>query len=317
METMKTWRSKLKKTGASALAAFMLCGSFSAFAQEPGEETTSGEDNITMNSTNSDAELSDLTAGNVKTVTGYQTDKAVGYAANISWGNMEFVYDRGTYDSTNGTLVGSFQNRVSDVEAGATVTDGKVTSAGYWYGFDGKNNAVLIENLSTEAINITATPLVDGEYAGDAKFSLYVEETGPVDITTGDPAQPISKAWSGATAITPKHSTYLGEGENAKNDTAPGNASWKAGAVAEKEGAEGAGAISRVFAASVYDNSGQMTNHDSDVVYLNITGKPGDDFMDETTYKGESMFGDKLGTITLTFKTTGDPVKDLTPKAVE
>ncbi len=45
METMKTWRSKLKKTGASALAAFMLCGSFSAFAQGSGEEITTHPEN--------------------------------------------------------------------------------------------------------------------------------------------------------------------------------------------------------------------------------------------------------------------------------
>ena len=285
METMKTWKSKLKKTGASALAAFMLCGSFSAFAQNE----------VTIN--DNETGDADPAAGNVKTVTGYQTDKAVGYAANIFWGEMVFVYDRGKYNPNDGTLVGSFQEDGSlrtDVEAGATLTDDKVTSAGYWYGFNGENHVVGIENLSTEEINITATPLVDNDPSSNVgdnvAFTLYVDET-------------VGKEWNGVSVADkqfPSHPLT-----NAKVGVANS-------------------AINRNFAAAQRDEYGKIIEDasgnrsvDTDSIWLNITGEPGELFRNQTGYTDAGNVGEKLGTITLTFTTTDTPAQELTPKAVE
>ncbi len=209
---------------------------------------------------------------------------------------MVFVYDRGKYNPNDGTLVGSFQggddtDPRTDVEAGATVTDGKVTSAGYWYGFDGENNRVLIENLSTEEINITATPSVykeDGSNVGEnVAFTLYVDET-------------LGKEWDGVSGA---------------DKTLP-----DCEMTAPKVGATN-GAINRNFAAAQRDEYGKIKEEegpvDTETIWLNITGEPKETFRNQTGYTDASNVGEKLGTITLTFKTTGDPVKTLTPKAVE
>lgn len=264
MRTFKNWKSELKKKGAMALTAFLLCGSAgTAFA----------DDSIMLNETTSDGI-------GVKNVTGYQTDLVEEYAANITWGDMLFVYDRGTYDPEKGTLVGSFKDigiYKNRVEAG-----GDFNKAGYWYGFDGRNNAVQIENLSTNKVKLTATPKVEeGENLSDVKFSLYIQSS---DNDTWD----IVKEENLTEEI--KHGA-------ANNDVVSG--------VSNKfYMGETGKPISRTFEACTLDEHGENPSTDKDFIYLNITGKPGNGFMNETTYNAAdegSRSGEKLGTITLSF----------------
>lgn len=271
--TFKNWKSELKKKGAMTLTAFMLCGSAgTAFAQSTDDPTTK----ITI----FDNEKGDIVSsekpsdGNVKTITGYQTNQAEGYAANITWGEMLFVYDRGTYDTKTGKLVGSFQNepnKRTDVEMG-----GDVTKAGQWYGFNGDNNSIGIENLSTNAIKLTATPEVDGTNinAKNVKFKLYIRTSEHIWSDVG------SDLGSGDVHHSPLSDSGL-------------EYSWRC----VDEGRY----ISREFDACQFKEDGTKEKSDSDYIYLNITGKPGDDFMNEETYEPGTE-GEKLGTITLSFE---------------
>lgn len=272
MKRFKNWKSELKKKGAMALTAFMLCGSAgTAFAQST---------DITIH----DGETGDIvtegqpTPGNVKTVTGYQTDLAVGYAANITWGDMLFVYDRGTYDPSNGNLIGSFQDGSGNAREDIEI-NGDRTQAGFWYGFNGTNNAVKIENLSTENVKLTATPEVTSANKGEVKFSLYAENSDDM--------------WSGLADVTSgvRHGVYSGDSNGGV---------WGQGTID--------GAISRTFIARTFNYDGSEDATDSDVIYLNITGRPGDDFMNQTTYDGQTgtKVAETLGKITLNFTMEND-----------
>lgn len=285
MKVFGNWKSELKKKGAMALTAFMLCGSAgTAFAQST---------DITIFDNEKGDVVSDgqPTPGNVKTVTGYQTDIAEGYAANITWGDMLFVYDRGTYDPSTGKLVGSFQSSAENANVGndeSKRTDveigGNRAEAGCWYGFNGTNNAVEIENLSTHAIKLTATPESSATNAGEATFSLYVQ--------TSD-----NDEWSDVSAISNVN-------HNPNSDDASSNNVWKCGDTET--------AIGREFAACKFNNDGSVKAADKDWVYLNITGRPGDAFRDETGYKTNSNKGEELGTITLSFAKTDGAETPLT-----
>lgn len=296
MKRFKNWKSELKKRGAMALTAFMLCGSAgTAFAQST---------NITIH----DGEGGDIvidgqpTPGNVKTVTGYQTDLAVGYAANITWGDMLFVYDRGTYDPATGELVGSFQNAEENANVGNNTTqrtdieiNGDREQPGFWYGFDGINNAVKIENLSTENVKLTATPEVTSENKGDVKFSLYVSS----DANSWDVTSNVDSSSGGV-----RHdivSIYDLD-----------NGTWKTGDATSGTGVPSDASISRIFAARTFNYDGSENATDSDVIYLNITGRPDDSFMNQTTYNKQTgtKVAETLGKITLNF--TIDDRNDLT-----
>lgn len=270
MKRFKNWKSELKKRGAMALTAFMLCGSAgTAFAQST---------DITIH----DGESGDIvtegqpTPGNVKTVTGYQTDLAVGYAANITWGDMLFVYDRGTYDPSNGNLIGSFQDDSENPRLDIEI-NGDRLQAGFWYGFNGTNNAVKVENLSTENVKLTATPEVTSANKGEVKFSLYTENSDDM--------------WSGLTDVYSgvNHDVYSGDSDGGK---------WGQGTTD--------GAISRTFAARTFNDDGSENATDSDVIYLNITGTPSSTFRDYTGYTNEGNKGEDLGTITLNFTMEND-----------
>jgi hypothetical protein len=279
MKIFKSWKSEFKKKGAMALTAFMLCGSFStAFAQETGSGEESNKIIIRDKETGDIISGDALSTGDTKTVTGYQTDN-IGYAANVEWGQMVFVYDRGTYDPGTGTLVGSFQgdeNNDKYIEQG-----GDKKTVGKWYGFDGINNAVTIENRSAAAVDLTVTPKVEGENVNDVEFKLYAGNTSWTNATTSLTNVSHAGTFSFADANT---------------------------------------AISKVFGARTFEANGTITDAGkadaTDTVYLNITGSPKlDGFMTESIYTNNGNIGEKLGTITLNFK-NADKTIDLTEVGV-
>lgn len=290
MNNVKSWKKNLKKTGALALATLVMCGSASFVHALEDVDHTLPVDSITLNESGND------TLGE-QVVKGYQTSPAVGYAANITWGNMTFVYDNGTYDPKTGRLIattgsdidsGKVQgnaNYVKDEEGENTDT----LAPGNWYGFDGINNAVKIENLSTDAVEITATPKSDGPYAGENMlFNLYTFNENFTLTETTD------------------HS--FAENSEFKNHVAdevykdPEHSSKCYFASAEV-------GLKRTFEAATLDVDGSLKTSDKDAIYLNITGKPSGTLAPVAGSAGE------LGHITLSFAATnGNNPFPLTPK---
>ena len=111
MNNVKSWKKNLKKTGALALATLVMCGSAS-FVRAEGEEVEQPQttQTITLNEEGNGA-------GGKANVLGYQTDASTGYAANIIWGAMTFVYDNGKYDPETGRLKAT--DTLSDVQPDA------------------------------------------------------------------------------------------------------------------------------------------------------------------------------------------------------
>ena len=391
MKIVKSWKKNLKRTGALALATLVMCG---------GASFARAEDNITLNQLGSDdstveSKFNEKTGkyetGNEKTVLGYQTDASTGYAANITWGDMIFVYDNGTYDPetgklvasgfsyvqpdvTNGTLGIEYVHEVRETEDGEKLVfrdasgneyyedgcywekqtaegnveipeeevpedieevsrnipgDGTVTytsgddttyykkylfvsmdwdqgletynpqkevagitsvgayrnkketeSAGFWYNFDGENNVVKIENLSTSDIKFAASTAVDTAVAGTrVSFSLYSADSS------------INLAEDTEKAYIPEH----GDSET----------TWYVGSAAS--GSLNAPVLNEV--------TGEVTTPGKTVeFYLNISGKPHADITRQSDYEDETA-ASALGTITLNFTTGND--ETLTPVITE
>jgi len=125
MNNVKSWKKNFKKTGALALATLVMCGSAS-FVRAEGEEVEQPQ-TITLNEEGSGA-------GGQTNVLGYQTDASSGYAASITWGDMIFVYDNGTYDPETGRLIAT--DTLSDVQPDAlkeTVTSENIKCSANGY----------------------------------------------------------------------------------------------------------------------------------------------------------------------------------------
>lgn len=345
MKIVKSWKKNLKRTGALALASLVMMG------------TAGAVDNITLNENGTSDSGSN---GNVKTVLGYQTDASTGYAANITWGDMIFVYDNGTYDPENGGLVATpglsyvqpviyiyvdengneytkqvtwmeyfdnaevgnpvevdevylseerittffYEGQYVDVysydpagDAGHkvikvisyvsdTTTDVKYdltgltpkNAAGNWYYFDGTNNAVTVQNLSTSDIKFAASTAVDDTVAGEnVSFLLYSANAN------------INLAEDTEKACKPEH----GDSET----------TWYVGSAASGS----------LTAPVLNDVTGEVTTPGETVeFYLNISGKPSDQIVKESELD-DDVYGSALGTITLNFTTEGDSPDSLTP----
>ena len=289
MKIVKSWKKNLKRTGALALATFVMCG-VASFAR--------AEDTITLNGIN-DTNNTINETGNEKTVNGYQTEAAKGYAMSLTWGNMIFVYDNGTYDPETGRLIATESLDDDKKVQGNAIyiknengEDTSALAAGNWYGFDGDNNAVKIENLSTGAVEITATPNNDGAKVDEAKFNLYTFNPG-FDLTddSNDQTFTVNYDFNNHSADADYHG--------------PGSALDCYFASSEV-------GLKRTFAAATFNDDGSLATSDRDAIYLNISGKPAETLTTETT-------GEKLGTITLSFKivdgegTVGDPLTPVVP----
>lgn len=108
-----------------------------------------------------EAETITVQNGFSHSVTGYATDLAAVYAADIYWHDMVFVFDRGKYDYDSGKLV-----RASDVkgpEKGRNKGD-----INCWYGFDGDINRIIVLNRSNR--NLAAT------YASEIYSNVYDDD---------------------------------------------------------------------------------------------------------------------------------------------
>lgn len=281
MKIVKSWKKNLKRTGALALATLVMCG---------GASFAGAENNITLNGIN-DTNNTINETGNEKTVLGYQTEAAIGYAANISWGDMIFVYDNGTYDPETGRLIATESLGADKVQGGAKYIDETSGSlaAGNWYGFDGINNVVKIEHLSTEAVEISATPLSNGEKSADAEFTLYTFNNSFV-VTDNSDGQ----------ALEYQETTFFSNHDADENYHGP-ESDLSSRYFTNKEVG-----LKRTFAAATFNDDGSLAKSDKDAIYLNISGKPDENLTTETT-------GAALGTITLSFKTTGEPATELSP----
>lgn len=286
MKIVKSWKKNLKRTGALALATFVMCG-VASFAR--------AEDTITLNGIN-DTNNTINETGNEKTVNGYQTEAAKGYAMSLTWGNMIFVYDNGTYDPETGRLIATKSLEAKMVQGGAKYIDETSGSlaAGNWYGFDGNNNAVKLENLSTGAVEITATPNNNGAKVGGAEFNLYVFD-----------ADDKTAFYSGSSLLTDAYTQNISVSHE-------GDTKYHGGGYAKCYYNNAVSEIHRVFAAATFNDDGSLFESDKDAIYLNISGKPAETLTTATN-------GEALGTITLSFKivdgegNVGDPLTPVVP----
>lgn len=116
MKIVKSWKKNLKRTGALALATLVM---------SVGAAFVRAED-ITLNQLGSDSTVEEKLngeTGNIKTVFAYQTGVATGYAANITWGDMIFVYDNGNYNPDTGCIETTTDLVDLGVEANAKYTN--------------------------------------------------------------------------------------------------------------------------------------------------------------------------------------------------
>lgn len=223
-----------KKLGAGLLSLAMLAGG--------GVHITSAADDFFVHSStatsNQNGDSSNSTpATSVKSVQGYRTQAPVGYAVNVTWGNMVFDYNEGTFNTTSGRyeVLNSGVAR-TDVELDATAG-----AANKWYGIDGTNNKVTVENISTQGISISVAVNSDGKLtgarAGNATGSFYREVASDAPGSTVTPA--------GHSAANGKKFISL---------------------------AESTGSVS--LAKADRNADGVVTNKPKDAIYLSLTGAP-------------------------------------------
>lgn len=292
MKIVKSWKKNLKRTGALALASLVMMG-------------TAGAVDITLNENGTSDSGSN---GNVKTVLGYQTEAAIGYAANISWGNMIFVYDNGTYDPKTGRLIATERLGADTVQGDAKYIDEESGSlaAGNWYGFNGETNSVVIENLSTEEVYVSAiaTTTEETSVVGDAKFTLYAYDDHTNDDSTVN-------CWEGVDSSAEykvKHNANGLEPTNYYVEDVEKTLSCK------WYKHDGTSNFGRTFKASQFNDDGSSSYTDVKAFYLNISGTPGENLQTEFNEEGEpNTIGSELGTITLNFGPSAEYPTRFTP----
>lgn len=265
MKISKFGKKNMRRLGAATLSAALLMGTtfmgVGAEEAEPGAQPTPSD--VVNGSTLGNDSKSEVT------VTGYQSGFDTSYYIEVSWGDMQFIYDRGTYSPGNGNTTKSITNVYP--EAGEGKND-QTTSC--WFGFDGENNKVTITNRSNRGVNVTATPSVDNAVGGVTKFQLYSDDADWTD-TEQDNKKKVYHGAENANVTALENPMYFG-GNNA--------------------------AISTPMAAGVTIDNNGATKEVATVssFYLNITGAPGDGF----SINSEST--DTIGTITLNFSAASE-----------
>lgn len=130
------------------------------------------------------AETITVQNGNSHVVTGYTTEINQEYKVDIFWAaDMTFVFDRGKYNSNDGTLT-----RASSVDgAEFDSDDGNVNC---WYGFDGIRNRIIVLNRSnmdiyakyaSEIYKNTCGDNVSSQlygYDNNSDYNLAIESSG-------------------------------------------------------------------------------------------------------------------------------------------
>lgn len=306
MRTFKNWKSELKKKGAMALTAFMLCGSAgTAFAQD----TITIHDATTGDIASGDTVSGDKTLGNVKTVTGFQTDIAEGYAAEIEWDEMLFIYDRGTFDPSTGTLVESSETgmrEIIDEEGNPTGEFEEISmlyseayrqcydpehsengNSGYWYSTGDAN--VTVRNLSTNPIYTKISPLKDAgnTHINDVHFHVYSGDS--IDAESGfdnmfvplNAAEDFEEDWSGMVG-----SGYFSDGS---------------GIIASEK------YLDCYLGGLTYNSDGSRVGDPYyTTAYVNLYGTPTTEFRNKTEWGNDNRTGEKIGEIVINFnKVTG------------
>ena len=119
MKMFKSWKEKVKKIGAVGIAMGLLASNAAVHAEE-------NDGKIVIEEGGTETE---------NLIKGYQTELEDVYMANITWGKMTFVYDRGVYSTKDGSVVPSAD--LGDPEAGKTITAGenKRADINCWRGF--------------------------------------------------------------------------------------------------------------------------------------------------------------------------------------
>ena len=302
MRIFKNWKSELKKKGAMALTAFMLCGSAgTAFAQSPifiHDDASGDEDSTT----------GDRTLGNKKTVTGYQTDIAEGYAVRIDWGDMIFVYDRGTYDPTTGQLVESsteIEQSATDGEGAILPGDPEKTTVtyseayirchdpenllnertiGYWYATDG--NHIKIQNLSTDAVYTKISPVKN---EGNNITNVHLQILG-----CGDSSNEDTDSSNEDTEFCKLNGTE-GHYKTITVDDFNGNTPpAESGEIIVSEDH-----LYSYISGATRNESGVIDKEYYTNAYVNVYGKPSPAFRNATDFGTQG--GEKIGEITISF----------------
>lgn len=205
----------------------------------------------------------------------WQTSLEDYYQVRVTWGQMTFVYDKGKYDSNSMEIKRkTTDEEYSGVEAGAD--DGMPNK---WYGFDGTNNKVKIENLSTVPINSTAVVSSDitADIIGETSVQLYFKSGAPEGsldskwLCNSEVSRIPSNLEKVSHATEGEKMRTFGKGEGLFCEI-PGKAFKEDGTESDPSNAA---------------NSGEF--------FLNITGQPGDNFSSNNS----SL--DTIGKITVNF----------------
>lgn len=204
-------------------------------------------------------------------IKGWQTSLEDHYQARVTWGQMTFVYDKGEYDSNNIELKRkTTDEEYSGVEAGAD--NGTVNK---WYGFDGTNNKVKIENLSTNQVKSTVVLSSDvpADIMGETSLQLYFKSEGSTENWKCESNN--SELPSNLDKVA-----HAGEGEQMKTYGKEKNIVCTIPAKSFKEdGTE----------------SDPSNAANSEEFFLNITGMPG------TNFSNDNFNSETLGKITVNF----------------
>lgn len=246
----------------------------------------------------------DSTYNGVIPIKGYQTQKVYTYELHLSWGAMEFVFDRGVYNVESdritkklaGDTIYKYCEAGVDGGAGVVADDTTGLGVGKWCGFDGSNNHVDVENLGNGNIRMTAG-CTEGMSADQVLPTSSVDmQIGVLTADIGDANDNwVMPSGDGATTVaTMKPKT----GDPASMTFATGSGSAVTALIQKKFDLSGA--------VSTQDNANQVT------FYLNITGTPTQsnavglsnnselDTLTSTPTTGDSAW-EQIGNINLSF----------------
>lgn len=307
----------LKNKGSIVLAAFMLCSSIGTMF---AHDTITMYDNKTGDTYSEDVVSGDGTLGNTKTVTGYRNKRiANGYAIEVEWGNMVFIYDDGTYDPYTGEMVESSVIVEQPLRDEYGEPTGEVTmreflyheyygpcydpnrlderKIGYWYGSNRRNADIIIRNLSEEVVYTKISPSKDYSNSSLDEINLHVYSRDSVDINSDKFTK--MNGPEGSMEYWDNFSFLAGE----PNETR---------IIASDEYLE---CYLKGMEYDAYGGSDPYYAH----ARVNVFGTPGDDFKNVSDYMQDGNVGEKIGEITISFSKAiikdGSYIKgdDLTP----
>ena len=246
-----------KKIALGALAILATIGSVSA---APASITmTNGED----------FEITAESAGTIP-VKGYQTAKSYNYELNVSWGSMEFIFDRGEYNPNTDKLTKKIRtNGYQYCEAGIDGGDGIPTTAptsgtsdgtgvGKWCGFDGTKNRVDVLNKGNGNVRMTVSCVESSAASAPMSTDGVDMQIGVISTDIG----PSADNWVMPTGADATYTANMQDGSSAKPQMT----------FAKNSGAPVTALIGKKFNLDGTEATQDLAN--AVKFYLNITGTP-------------------------------------------